>query len=45
MITEAMINQFSIKKERPAGHVKVDDSGYYLARRLESDSEDTPLSE
>ena len=41
-IPAEMIQQFSISKERPAGKVKVDDSGYYLARRLESDSEETP---
>lgn len=34
-----MINQFSIKKGAPVGKVKVDDDGYYIARRLESDSE------
>jgi len=37
-----MINQFGIRKEAPAGRVKVDDSGYYMARRLDSDSEETP---
>lgn len=37
-----MINQFSIKKGAPVGKVKVDDGGYYIARRLESDSEQTP---
>jgi hypothetical protein len=37
-----MIDQFGIRKEAPAGRVKVDDSGYYMARRLDSDSEETP---
>ena len=40
-----MIAQFGIKKEGPTGRVKVDTSGYYMARRLDSDSEYTPQVE
>jgi hypothetical protein len=40
-----MIDQFGIRKEAPTGKVKVDTSGYYVARRLDSDSEMTPTPE
>jgi hypothetical protein len=39
-----MIDQFGIRKEAPTGKVKVDTSGYYVARNLDSDSEMTPTS-
>lgn len=41
-IPKEMIDQFGVGKQAPTGKVKVDTSGYYIARRLDSDSEISP---
>lgn len=41
-VPQEVIEQFGKARDMPAGHIKVDQSGFYMARALDSASEMTP---